>query len=370
MSELTSLSPQGRSPAGDVVGPSLSTDNALVRFDGTTGKLIQNSSVILDDSGNMSGVNTLVISGTTGNVLVVNTNAFVVDATNKRIGVGVTTPTASVHLKAGVAAAGGAPIKLTAGVNLTSPEAGAIEFDGTNLYYTNAALARQTINVSGGNVVGAASSTDNALARFDGVTGKIIQNSVALLDDTGNMSGLLSLAIAGGTGTVLAVNTNLLVVNATTGRVGVGVASPDTVLHIVGASGMKFRGLASGFTGSEDFKLQSSLQTTNNTPTNLTSVSLDEGQMVVLEAKIGGLQSDFTDATGGTVICAARRGTGGNITLVGLPVFNILESDTLTDITVAVDTGTQTLNIQVTGVTAQTWNWVATYTYHKVLSNT
>jgi hypothetical protein len=38
---------------GDVVGPASATDNALVRFDGTTGKLVQNSLGILDDSGNL-----------------------------------------------------------------------------------------------------------------------------------------------------------------------------------------------------------------------------------------------------------------------------------------------------------------------------
>jgi hypothetical protein len=37
-----------------------------------------------------------------------------------------------------------------------------------------------------GDVVGAASSTDNAFVRFDGTNGKIIQNSGATLDDTGN----------------------------------------------------------------------------------------------------------------------------------------------------------------------------------------
>lgn len=35
---------------GDVVGPSSATDNALCRYDGTTGKLIQNSGVTLDDN--------------------------------------------------------------------------------------------------------------------------------------------------------------------------------------------------------------------------------------------------------------------------------------------------------------------------------
>ena len=39
-----------------------------------------------------------------------------------------------------------------------------------------------------GDVVGDASSTDNAITRFDGVTGKAIQNSVVTIDDTGNIS--------------------------------------------------------------------------------------------------------------------------------------------------------------------------------------
>ena len=39
------------SSSGDVVGPASSTDNAVVRFDSTTGKLIQNSTVILSDGG-------------------------------------------------------------------------------------------------------------------------------------------------------------------------------------------------------------------------------------------------------------------------------------------------------------------------------
>jgi hypothetical protein len=40
--------------AGDVVGPGSATDNAVARFDTTTGKLIQNSAFVVDDSGNVS----------------------------------------------------------------------------------------------------------------------------------------------------------------------------------------------------------------------------------------------------------------------------------------------------------------------------
>lgn len=48
---------------GDVTGPSTSTDNAIARYDGTTGKVIQNSAVRIDDSGNMEGGANLTISG-------------------------------------------------------------------------------------------------------------------------------------------------------------------------------------------------------------------------------------------------------------------------------------------------------------------
>lgn len=52
---------------GDVVGPASAVDNAIARFDTTTGKLIQNSSVTIDDSGNLSTAGT-VTSGAGGSV--------------------------------------------------------------------------------------------------------------------------------------------------------------------------------------------------------------------------------------------------------------------------------------------------------------
>ena len=47
------------SGSGNVVGPGLSTDNAVVRWDGTTGLLIQNSGVIINDANAVSGVTQL-----------------------------------------------------------------------------------------------------------------------------------------------------------------------------------------------------------------------------------------------------------------------------------------------------------------------
>lgn len=56
----------GGSGSGDVVGPSSSTDNAVARFNGTTGKVIKNSTVLIDDSGNVSGVANLTLLNNSG----------------------------------------------------------------------------------------------------------------------------------------------------------------------------------------------------------------------------------------------------------------------------------------------------------------
>ena len=48
---------------GDVDGPASATDNAIARFDGTTGKLIQNSVGILSDAGALSGLTAITVTG-------------------------------------------------------------------------------------------------------------------------------------------------------------------------------------------------------------------------------------------------------------------------------------------------------------------
>jgi hypothetical protein len=84
--------------------------------------------------------------------------------------------------------------------------------EGTNLYYTDA-RARAALSAGtgisynnttgvitnsspslGGDVVGPASSTDNAVARYDTTTGKLLQNSVVTIDDSGAGTGFTTLA--------------------------------------------------------------------------------------------------------------------------------------------------------------------------------
>lgn len=65
------------------------------------------------------------------------------------LGVGTVAVTAKVHVAASNGEASTAPIKLTAGTNLVTPEDGAIEFDGTSLYVT-AGGVRTALGAGGG----------------------------------------------------------------------------------------------------------------------------------------------------------------------------------------------------------------------------
>ena len=53
------LASNGTASSGDVVGPASATDNAITRYNLTTGKLIQNSTVLLDDNGKLGQVDAI-----------------------------------------------------------------------------------------------------------------------------------------------------------------------------------------------------------------------------------------------------------------------------------------------------------------------
>jgi len=112
-----------------------------------------------------------------------------------------------------------------------------LSYDGTTLSATGSGT---------GDVVGPASATDNAIARYDTTTGKLIQNSVVLIADTtgvisgtqgvtftGATSGTTSLvptAIASGTQTLPATTGTL--VNRVTTANGVSASNTDGALSI------------------------------------------------------------------------------------------------------------------------------------------
>ena len=191
--------------SGDVVGPASAADNAVVRFDGLTGKLVQSSAVKIDDTGVVQSggdgtnhgnftafyaggaVAARVFGSSTSGIIQVlspdNNSQFLMSAAN-----GGTTLTyiggdfaigTNLAETARLTTGGKFLIGTTsAGASLLKV-AGSIESTATGFVFPDA-----TTQATAG-VLGPASATDNAIARYDATTGKLIQNSAATVGDDG-----------------------------------------------------------------------------------------------------------------------------------------------------------------------------------------
>jgi hypothetical protein len=114
-------------------------------------------------------------------------------------------------------------------VTITSPTSGqGLSYNGT-----------AWVNASGsgsGDVTGAASSTDNAITRFDGTTGKVIQNSVVVIDDSGNVSGVNSITdpdiIGFNTAYATSLTAGQLGWDSTYNTLGFGMSGGNIIQHI------------------------------------------------------------------------------------------------------------------------------------------
>lgn len=164
-SEPTGLRWSSVAGTGDVVGPAGADDNAIATFDGATGKAIQNSVVTLDALGVVEGASIDADSNTIANIANASIKAAAAIALNKLAA--ATVSRALVSDGSGFISA----------ATTTATEIG---------YVNGVTSAIQTqLNTK---AAGAASSTDNAIARFDSTTGKILQNSGATIDDSGNLT--------------------------------------------------------------------------------------------------------------------------------------------------------------------------------------
>lgn len=127
----------GDSYAGTLFG----TSNVTISGSGTN-SLFTNvaikTMIVTTGAGTLTNSAQIYIEGASTNAT--NNYAIWSDAGNNRfdgnVGIGVVSPTSYLHLAAGTATVSTAPLKLTSGTLLTVTEAGAIEFDGTNLYLT------------------------------------------------------------------------------------------------------------------------------------------------------------------------------------------------------------------------------------------
>lgn len=187
----------GGGGSGDVVGPGSSTDNAITRFDGVTGLLIQNSTATLDDSGvvSVSGAN---VSGLTAS------SAVATDASKNLVSVANTGTGDNV---------------LATSPTLITPALGTpTALVGTNISGTAAAFTASNVTTNA-NLTGGVTSVGNAATVVTNA------NLTGVITSSGNATAIASQT---GTGTTFVVNTSPVLVTPNLGTPTAGVLTNCT----------------------------------------------------------------------------------------------------------------------------------------------
>jgi hypothetical protein len=175
--------PVGPMGDGDVDGPASSTDNAVARFDGTTGKLIQNSLVTVSDTGAVAGVTTLAASGavtlsglTASTALALDASKNVVSVTNTGTGNNVLSNSPTLVTPALGTPASGVVTNLTgtASININ----GTVGATTANTGAFTTLAASGAVTLSGG--------TANGVAYLNG--SKVLTTGSALTFDGANLA--------------------------------------------------------------------------------------------------------------------------------------------------------------------------------------
>jgi hypothetical protein len=164
------------------------------------------------------------------------------------------------------------------------------------------------VNVSSGDVDGPSSATDNAIARFDGTTGKLIQNSaVTIADTTGDITGgaynKVTITAPATSATLTIANGKTLTANNSLTLAGTDATTmtfPSTSQTVAGL------GLAQTFTAAQTFRAASAVR----------SEAASTQDAVVLAGRAGGTSSYAVSLTP-TTLSANRTVTlaDGDVTM-------------------------------------------------------
>jgi len=208
-----------------------------------------------------------------------------------------------------------------------------------------------------------------------------------------NGAGVLSIGVVpvagGGTGAATFTDHAVLVGSGTAAITPVGPGAAGTVLIGNGAADPSFSanptvtsldasgdvealtftldGIVGSYANSEQVSMQAGVQTTDAVATQIAAIALDSNTMVTVQARINGFKNDYSAACGGCLQYTARRAGAGAVE-VAAPIVNVQE-DSAGAPTVDADVNGNNVRLLVTGVAAETWNWVATYSYHFTQTN-
>lgn len=124
----------------------------------------------LNQTASSTGDYAMFDDNTTLTAMIGNLYGVRIKQVTAKSGFGVTTPTAKVHLGAGATGASTAPLKFTSGTNMTTAEAGAMEYNGTNLFFTRAGTTRENVLVAVDNAAAPGTSVGIGIVNFYGTS--------------------------------------------------------------------------------------------------------------------------------------------------------------------------------------------------------
>jgi hypothetical protein len=239
-----------------VLSNSLGT-TALISFSAGTKDVFvtypSEKAVYLDASGNATLTGNLSVTGTLGVTGVATLASSVLTTTDINAGtidnasIGATTPSTGVFTQVDITAQGDLRLQDSAGgqyVGLQAPTVLASSYtltlpvdDGTSgqALITDGSGALSWSSAASGDVYGPATATDNAIARFDGTTGKIIQNSaVTIADTTGDMAGVGTLGVGAITSSGALTYGGVTLSNSVTGTGSMVLSASPTLTGTAG----------------------------------------------------------------------------------------------------------------------------------------
>lgn len=188
----------------------------------------------------------------------------------------------------------------------------ALGADGTFLKSTGATSAPIFDTPSGaGDVVGPASATDNAIVRFDGATGKLLQNSVVLIGDTGAITGALSLNLSGLTAS------EIVITDGSKNLVSAAVATYPSLTELT-----YVKGVTSAIQTQLDARASKSGSLTQFIGNGNWKVFYSDGSGDIIELSLGA-DGTFLKSNGAAAAPTFATPAGsGDVTKVGTPVNN------------------------------------------------
>jgi hypothetical protein len=277
---ITNSSP---SLGGDVVGPSSATDNAVARYDSTTGKLLQNSVVTVGDTGAVSGVTTLAAS--------TSVTTPIVQATNSG---GLALKNSGGTTQMSVGAGGGDNMSINVSTNLNGANA-QIDISPTGTGHVHikpsgtGAVEIAPTNAGTMNNMVIGGTTPLAITGTTITATSFVGSGASLTNVVNSLTASTGISVSGSTGAVTVTNT-----------------APDQTVSIASGTGISATGTYPSFT------------VTNTAPDQTVAISSGTGISVT------GTYPNFTvtntsPSSGGTVtsITAGTGLTGGTITTSG-----------------------------------------------------